>query len=511
MFRKIAIMMLGPAMMLAATACNDDSGAKDPILPGSCQVTSFALSADTMVCANLDTVFFSIDQLKGEIFNADSLPKGSKITRLVPRITVATASIAELYVPRGNGLPDSVHNYLLNPKDSIDFSHGPVRLRLVSIDGQSTCDYKIRVNVHKENPDTLVWSRLERAGLPSAFQVINAQATAHTADKFYCLTTYDGKYCMASATDPSGTWTYNVLNGFGFTPVISSLSATENALYILDENNNLMTSTDGGKSWTATGQRWNYIYGSHGDQLLGCALNSGVWQTVSYPQGSPAAMPAQFPVSGTSQTVTYSFEMSALSQTIIVGGRLADGTISDATWSYDGNSWLRISKTPLPYALEGATVVPYFTVNLNKTTWTATRRSMLVAMFGKRSDGHFNDTVYMSPDMGMHWEKATPLLAAAAKIPARTNADGFVYKQMLRDTPAKARGISNRRRWVDIPLDNRNTDASALLTPAVTATSPITEWECPYIYLFGGLDAQGSTYNALYRGVITRFTFKPLQ
>lgn len=37
-----------------------------------------------------------------------------------------------------------------------------------------------------------------------------------------------------------------------------------------------------------------------------------------------------------------------------------------------------------------------------------------------------------------------------------------------------------------------------------------TEWQCPYIYLFGGVDAEGTLYNSIWRGVINRLTFRPL-
>ena len=37
-------------------------------------VSSFSLSKDDSILANLDTVFFSIDLQRGRIFNADSLP-----------------------------------------------------------------------------------------------------------------------------------------------------------------------------------------------------------------------------------------------------------------------------------------------------------------------------------------------------------------------------------------------------------------------------------------------------
>ena len=42
------------------------------------------------------------------------------------------------------------------------------------------------------------------------------------------------------------------------------------------------------------------------------------------------------------------------------------------------------------------------------------------------------------------------------------------------------------------------------------ATRPVEEWECPYIYMFGGVDTQGQLFNNVWRGTLNRMTFKPL-
>lgn len=496
-FRKLAAIIAVALISISFGACNSDSVESDPYLPNSCQLTRFALSKDTTVCIGLDTVFFSIDQIRGEVFNGDSLPVGSKIDRLVPRITVATASVLEIIEPR-EGKTDSIHNYLENPGDSIDFSRGPVRIRIVSADGQSTCSYNVSIRVHKSDPDTLTWSRIERAGLPSTFQVVTDQGTAHTADKFYCLTYYDGNYCIASATDPSGAWTYTTPQ-FNFVPVPSTLTATDDALYILDDKGNLMTSTTGA-TWTATNQQWSSIYGAHLGTLLGVANRSGSWKVVTYPNISENDIPQGFPVSGASQSTTYTFEMSDEPQTIITGGRCADGTLSAVTWGFDGKNWACITRKGLPAALEDAVVVPYFTLDINYNTWRVTEHSVLVAMFGRTASGALNDSVYMSPDLGMHWYNGDALLQQASVIPARVKARAFNYKQTLHVSRATSH-------WVNIPL---KPVTQQVHTPMVMAVSPVSEWECPYIYLFGGYNADGSLYNTLYRGVIQRFTFVPI-
>lgn len=131
------------------TSCNEDSNdGESEVIYGSTQVKSFKLKADAKVLSGLDSVFFSIDLVNARIFNADSLPYGTKTDKLVLQITTDACSKVELNVPRKNAA-DTVINYLTNSTDSIDFTNGPVRLHLVSFDGKSERDYTINVNVHK--------------------------------------------------------------------------------------------------------------------------------------------------------------------------------------------------------------------------------------------------------------------------------------------------------------------------------------------------------------------------
>ena len=43
-----------------------------------------------------------------------------------------------------------------------------------------------------------------------------------------------------------------------------------------------------------------------------------------------------------------------------------------------------------------------------------------------------------------------------------------------------------------------------------TITKPITEWECPYVYIVGGYASGGSVLNNIWKGQLNRLTFKPL-
>ena len=94
--KKLTILSL--AAFFAVTAfigCNssDDYTSAENV-SSSVAVYSFKISKDDSVLANLDTVFFSIDLVNGRIFNADSLPFGTKTNKLVPVINVVNGASA---------------------------------------------------------------------------------------------------------------------------------------------------------------------------------------------------------------------------------------------------------------------------------------------------------------------------------------------------------------------------------------------------------------------------------
>ena len=41
-------------------------------------------------------------------------------------------------------------------------------------------------------------------------------------------------------------------------------------------------------------------------------------------------------------------------------------------------------------------------------------------------------------------------------------------------------------------------------------TTAITQWQCPYIYLFGGYASNGNALMNMWEGVLTRLTYKPV-
>lgn len=486
--RKIAIALVSIPAIAGFVACNSDYEVVEESI-GSAAVRTFSFAADDSVLENLDSVFFSIDLVKGLIFNADSLPVGTKVTKLVPVIsTLQGASMIQLKVTRSNNT-DTTYNYLTNSTDSIDFTN-PVTLRVVSPNGVTERTYTITVNVHKTVADSLAWGDNAAMRLPSEFAVPEAQRTVRRGDDLFCLTAKGNQYSIGThigdINDLNGAsmnpneWRVSRVN-FPFTPDVNTFAATDDALYILAADGTLYRSLDDGATWQSTSLKWHSIYGGYQSSIMGAVNDGGAWKIQTYPGGSATALPAGMPVSGNSVPVCYSFPMSRLPQMLIVGGRKADGTLTGACWGFDGTSWAKVSKRDLPAELENIAVAPYFSIRLG-SDWNATSLPTLVAIGGNDTEGKLSEIVYISNDYGFTWAKASQLMQLPKNVGTMTNAQAYVMESTFHATIAQPK-----------------------------IAKPTETWQCPYIYLFGGNDANGQLRDKVWRGAINRLSFRPIE
>lgn len=484
------------------SACNSSSQEEEYQLVASsdASIMAFQLVSNEKVLDSLNNVYFSIDLLNARVFNADSLPYGTPTSRLVALITTKDASGVLITFSR-EGASDTTVNYLTNSTDSIDFSRGPVKVSVTSQSGTVTRDYMVEVNVHKVKADSLAWQSLESIALPSSFNTVKAQYAAKKGETFYCLTaSATGEYCMSTTTDPySGTWDVNPAN-FPFAPEVTSLRASSESLYILSSDNHLYSSADG-STWSDTGVAMSYIYGSYLDQVVGTDGSN----IVAYPSGKTFVMPAGFPVKGTSLPASYETSMGISEQIVILGGVCADGSLSRSAWGFDGNTWACISRASysLPEGLESPTLVAYDLFKVSLSTWTPTQYPALVAFGGKKADNSISRTVYISKDWGMTWIVAPELMALPESLPALYCQPAFIYATEMHSRASRWNELAVRPLYPFASFVNNRVSSRA--------TTPITQWDCPAIYLFGGLDAAGNTNPTLWRGLISRYTFKPIQ
>lgn len=499
--RTLHILLPALGLIILLSACNSKDEPKNEVntqnVP-SVAISRFSLKSDNDVMKGLDSVFFSIDLRNGMIFNADSLPKGTNITKLKLNVDFDQEVSEVMITMEGGKHRTGTTSLRSNPNDTIDFS-GKVTMDVTSADKAITYQYQIKVNVHKTDPDSLTWDKMAVRQLPSRMPDPADQKTVAFGDKVYTIITEkDGSNTIATTdTTDINSWNKQKLS-LGFSPQIRTLTATEKALYILDSQNNLYASTDG-TAWNATGKKWIGIVGGYGDYLLGIRENSQKLIHTSYPDNNvlkESEVESGFPVSGASNFVYYSNKWAVVPMGFLTGGRDSHGRISDSTWAFDGDNWCIISQTPGP-ALTDATMVRYISFRRVNNQSGYDEYQVWMILGGKNDEGKFNRSVYISYDNGVNWQKGSEYLQLPEYIPMMTQLDNVVlYTKMS----------GNIAGWKRAP--QRALPPMMRIGYEIDGDTII--WDCPYIYLFGGRLEDGRLSNTIWKGVLNRLTFVPL-
>lgn len=507
-------LLLGLIICSATIACNEKTDTTDELaVNGNCIVSAFKLARNEQLLSNLDSVYFAIDLMNAEIFNADSLPKGTDVSKLVVSVTTSEASECNLTYRIPGTERDTTVNYIKSPGDSINFASGPVKMEVVSNNKQVKRTYTLRVNVHQSDPDTLYWTNLGNHALPTTLSAPVAQKTVRYLGQARVYTIdASGAGSMAICDNPdgnslTGNWHSEAVTFPADARIETIATSGYDALYMLTTQGDLYTST-GEPQWTSTGVRMNHIYGILNGRVIGAVNTPSGWKGITYPGGALTDLPAGIPVSGTSETFTYSSKWTIEPLMMFVGGSAADGSLSGDAWAYDGVNWAKLSTTGIE-PRTGAILVPYFVPVTNKVTWAVTDESVLLAIGGTveiAGSRATSRTVFISYNLGMTWKKADSSLQLPTFIPAFEGAQALVFRSEFH----ASRSASSD--WTELGSTSLPVWArSAYSTRSRMISGPVTEWDAPYIYMFGGRDSSGKLMPNVWRGVINRFTFKPIQ
>lgn len=167
-----------------------------------------SLYTDTISMANYP---FTINQAMRTIENKDSLPVGTDISRVITNINADTNYI--LY-----GKIDSegaeARDTLWTSTDSINFSFAPadgLTFKVFAYSGVMGKAYHVKINVHKQEPDSLQWSK-EPMGSEFASGTLTQQKAVYTNNRIYVFgKTTEGKmvaeYTTISNGNPGNGWT----------------------------------------------------------------------------------------------------------------------------------------------------------------------------------------------------------------------------------------------------------------------------------------------------------------
>lgn len=497
----LPIALLASVAAMGIASCNKkDDEPKDETesivyLP-NVAVTSFKLKSDKSVMAGLDSVFFSIDLEHGVIYNADSLPKGTPVNKLVTNITYSSYVKSASIIMEGGTTRNDTVDYIKHPGDSIDFT-GNVKLVLATDKEEMMKTYTLKVNVHKQDPDSLVWDEVALSKLPSRMDAPRNQKTVDINGKAVALIEEsDGSYTLSTSEDLfNNQWNKTEIS-LPFSPQVRSFAASSDALYLLDSTGKLYSSTDG-TGWNDTGEVWNKIIGGYLETAIGLQTTTEGLVYAQYPLKNLNVIPVDrhFPIDGHSNFAIHSNKWTSSPIGFFCGGILADGSLSDNVWAFDGTNWISLSQGGFP-ALKGASLIPYYA--FRKTTASALQPTEFKAWMvvgGEKADGSFNRNVYISYDSGVNWREGDAQLQLPDMIPAMTECDNIVV------FTSKSTNLSDS--WKIMAKDSRQ-------KVKWSVDGDILSWECPYIYLIGGYDNNRILFNTIWRGALNRLQGAPL-
>ena len=180
--RRISVAALSAVLVL--TGCSSENNFNVDVT-GDCAITSMVLGQlrrtmhsinsegrDTTYVTSVEGSLYPlhIDQLKREIYNTDSLPRGTHTDRIVFSSIQVDGYLRYRITETGQ-------DTLYSAGDSLDFTQ-PRLFTVTSADGSATRTYTVRIVAHQSNMQEFTWRKLEEGN--TAFVV--KDSVLYTAD-----------------------------------------------------------------------------------------------------------------------------------------------------------------------------------------------------------------------------------------------------------------------------------------------------------------------------------------
>ena len=248
------------SVMLLTVSCLGDDSYSDVVYYGDTAITSFSLGTlkrtmvteasdgtDSSYVADVDcsSYDFYIDQLQKEIYNPDSLPAGTDAAHVICNVTSKNSGVVLIAYKNSEG-EDSLAFF--SSSDSIDFTE-PREFRVYSNDGSAYRAYNVKVNVHKEYPDSINWHDM---GDNQAFTAMSGMKAVAFGGKLLVFGTSQSRTSVYStSTDGSLSWRELDTNMALDADAYKSAVAKDGYVYTLSDGD-VLRSADG-ETWETMG------------------------------------------------------------------------------------------------------------------------------------------------------------------------------------------------------------------------------------------------------------------
>jgi hypothetical protein len=272
------------ALSLVLSSCLSSDESTTTTLYGDAAVTSFTLGSlnrykyvkrnttglqDSLAKTTIDGAKYpmSIDQLKHEIYNLDSLPYGTDTTAVACTIATKNSGGVALVAP------DSTVNWY-NSSEQVNFGNART-FRIFSTDGTNQCDYKVWLNVKKDSAETFGWKQFVPVE-NSLFAGTDGHRVAVVGTKVAVFAQKNGSFQLFASTN-GADWQQLSPD---FTPVAADIwknvVVKDGVAYLLN-GTALLSSTDL-EHWTAiaTTSILNRLVGNGTKELFAIGSNDSI-------------------------------------------------------------------------------------------------------------------------------------------------------------------------------------------------------------------------------------------
>lgn len=366
MKNKLAIYFSVLAMVFVALSCADDNtDAGNPYA----YIKSFSVGdikssypaftdtgKDTLVVKTIagSSYSFDIDQAQGKIYNNDSLPFKTNLSKVV--VDMAVEGVVMIYAEE----TETYEYFTL--EDSLDFTK-PREFRVTSLDGSYSKYYTISVNAHQVEPELMSWKRV------SDKVSLNPEKAVEFNGAMYVF----GRVAQTPAVVYAGIgedtkWSQSMnLNNLPSTADFFSLHLFNGALYVVADGD-LYKSTDA-ENWSPVLQGYGLIAivgASETEGVMWLASSEYIYRTKDGEsvEDKANALPADFPLYGVSTSSYALSHNKKIIRNMLVGYATPDMDGNPKVWSKLSNeeSWVQYENVGNEYpcpALERLAVVRY--------------------------------------------------------------------------------------------------------------------------------------------------------
>ncbi len=423
MKNRIGFFIVG-CLVYFLSSCLGGDDSTEYVVDKNCQISAFSLKHDSV--PGLSSVKFTIDQLTGRIFNADSLPYGTVIGKVVCTLSyMGNSVIGNTVMQQATG--DTLY---WNGTDSLDFSK-PVKFTTVAYDGVTTKSYMAQVNIHQQMPDSMVWSLFSNqiTGIRMKEQrVITHSYQGVDSYLMYVRPSDNSAYRLYQApVSDARNWNEITLSGLPASGIPLAQVTAYNGLLYLPSSSGVLYQSEDGQVWTVADAGMNvyYLFGIVKEAQNQPAILAGIVDkegTLTFAAMNTAkewtmgdAVPAGFPVTGFGNAGYYSMYHEYL---MVAGGRDKDNQLLNSVWSTaNGTNWVKMTDDEATNfgKREGVMLTAY------------DDKYFLIG--GLTADGKGSKDMYTSIDRGINWALQDTLVI----LPDAYTGRGFSSIQVDKD------------------------------------------------------------------------------